>query len=742
MPDGKLRGEERGHDCVGGSVVAQGFGKDQGDRLRYRLRLARPFSNALLIWRFRLRPEARALFQIDGAYRGEIAFQGSGEFATAAVPLGALRAGECELNFTSKGGEAPALNGFALLEAEQADLLRFVKTPWRPVPGIGTVPDTNGLVLKYQDVSNYYGFSLATEWAGRRQLKWRDLDAAFGNHSDAFTRQRIFGDPRRGRPGDPDSLFIHAFSKPFSLAPNSSKSIYGVVCAGSDGKVRRCLAEFQPQSPAHERVYLAGKESAYHLVSTPAGEGYLLGQQLMSAVTLTNLTYPLYTQRNYIRTYSPGRIWDCLYTWDAGFVGLGLLETDPQGAVDLLNAYTTPEGAQSAFIHHGTPLPIQIYLYCELCNRTQSREMLEYFYSRLRQYHRFLAGRLGSSTTRQHQDHLICTWDYFYNTGGWDDYPPQKFVHQHNLTSAVAPVVNSAHTIRCAKLLRAAAAALGRDEDFAEYDRDVQELSASLQRYSWDAPSGYYGYVRHDRQGAPDGILRDAGGMNFNMGLDGVYPLVAGICSQQQEQRILEHLFSPQHLWTAAGITTVDQSASYYNPNGYWNGSVWFAHQWFLWKTMLDLGRGELAKRIALAGLEIWKQVTDASYDCMEHFTSHKPYGAGWSQFSSLSSPVLPWFASLYTPGRLTCGFDVWIRHCSFSQSNRRLQARLKLDRDQPGRQFSVLACMNPDSSYTVQWNGAAVEFTKLHDGLLQIQLPCRSGAGDLSIRDTATGLT
>jgi hypothetical protein len=157
---------------------------------------------------------------------------------------------------------------------------------------------------------------------------------------------------------------------------------------------------------------------------------------------------------------------------------------------------------------------------------------------------------------------------------------------------------------------------------------------------------------------------------------------------------------------------------------------------------MLDLGRGDLAKRIALAGLDIWKQVTDASYDCMEHFTSHKPYGAGWSQFSSLSSPVLPWFASLYTPGRLTCGFDVWIQHCSFSQSNRRLEARLKLDRDQPGRQFSVLACMNPDSSYTVQWNGAAVEFTKLHDGLLQIQLPCRSGTGYLSIRDTATGLT
>jgi len=221
--------------------------------------------------------------------------------------------------------------------------------------------------------------------------------------------------------------------------------------------------------------------------------------------------------------------------------------------------------------------------------------------------------------------------------------------------------------------------------------------------------------------------------MNFNMGLDGVYPLVAGICSLEQEQKIFEHLFSSKHLWMDIGITTVDQSAPYYDPEGYWNGSVWLAHQWFLWKTMLDLGRADLASRIALTGLDLWKRAADPTYDCWENFKPQEPRGRGWHQFTSLSSPTLAWFASLYTPGRLTCGFEAWIDECRFSRNNCRLRAKLKSAGDL-GRPFSVLACMNPNSHYRVLWNGTAASFTTLHDGLLQIQLPRKSGTGALEI--------
>jgi hypothetical protein len=296
------------------------------------------------------------------------------------------------------------------------------------------------------------------------------------------------------------------------------------------------------------------------------------------------------------------------------------------------------------------------------------------------------------------------------------------------LEAVVAPVINSAHTIRCAKMLRAAAAALGRTADFAEYDRDIAELSDALQKYSWDEASGYFGYVMHDDQGEPKGILRHESGANFDMGMDGIYPLVAGICTSAQEKQILDRLFSPKHLWMDIGMTTVDQSAPYFSPTGYWNGSVWLAHQWFFWKTMLDLGRGDLAVRIAQTGLDLWKKVTGSTYDCMEHFQPHDPPGAGWCQFSSLSSPALSWFASLYTPGRFTSGFDVWIESCEFSRNHRRLRVKLR-PLNGGGRNFSVLACMNPDSRYRVFWNGGYPpgEFY-VNDGLLQIQLPAEPG--------------
>ncbi len=732
--DGLWRGEERKHETVGGSVIGQGFGREAGDRVLYKLRLKRPVPNAVLVARFEVDAGEKVSFKLEGVVERQITFAGTGKFDTVSVPLGDLQAGECELRFTSLGGAPLALNGFVLVDSASAGQVRFVRAPWHPVPQIETVPAVNGLILQYEDVSNAYGFALGVPWAGRRQLKWRNLDAAFGSKPTGRTIGRIFGDAGNNVPGDPDSLFVHTYSKPITLKPRSKRVIYGMVATGSGADVRRSLGGFDSQSPANERVYRSLRKKIYQVPSTAAGETYKLSQRLMSAVTFQNLVYPIYMQREYIRHYTPGRAWDCLYTWDSGFTGLGLMELDLQCAAEILNTYTTPVGAQSAFVHHGTMVPTQIYLFWEIWNRTQSRELLEYFYPRLRQYHLFMAGRLGSSNTRRHRDHLICTWTYFYNSGGWDDYSPQVYSRMHNLYPTVAPVTNSVHTIRCAKLLRVAAAALGRTDDFAEYDEDISQLSHSLQKYSWDQPSGYFGYVTHDERGEPTGILRYETGENFNMGLGGVYPLVAAMCSPEQEKVMVDHLFNPRRLWMDIGLTTIDQSAPYYNPNGYWNGSVWLAHQWFFWKTLLDMGRGDLALRIQKAGLNLWKRATDSTYNCYEHFKPRPPVGRGWPQLSSLSSPALSWFAALYTPGRLTSGFEVWVKQSRFSQDNRHLEARLKPSTGGSRREFTVLATMNPDSRYRVSWKGSPATFKTLDKGLLQIQLPYAPGTGELIV--------
>ncbi|MGH7940429.1 MAG: twin-arginine translocation signal domain-containing protein, partial [Limisphaerales bacterium] len=384
VPDGLWRGEQRRHHCVGGSVVAQNFGLDAGDLVIYRAALKKSFSNAALVWRFQMDKGESVTFQMTGTVEADITFRGGESFSTVALPLGKLDARELEFQFVSRGGAAVALNGFALVEYEQMNDLGFFDTPWRPVPKIDPLP--NGALLKYDDIPQFYGFALGLPIAGHQELKWSGLDAAFGAEPGPDTRVRIFGDRRHGHAGDPDSLFVHAFSDPFIIPPQSTKLIYALICAGEESEVRNSLARFDPIDPGNENIYQAAKATADKITSIPGGEDFKFSQQLMAAVTLSNLVYPIYTQRSYIRHYSPGRIWDCLYTWDAGFIGLGLLELNLQNAIEILNAYLTPAGAQSAFIHHGSPVPVQIYLFWELWNRTQSLELLAYFYPRLRQY--------------------------------------------------------------------------------------------------------------------------------------------------------------------------------------------------------------------------------------------------------------------------------------------------------------------------------------------------------------------
>jgi hypothetical protein len=207
------------------------------------------------------------------------------------------------------------------------------------------------------------------------------------------------------------------------------------------------------------------------------------------------------------------------------------------------------------------------------------------------------------------------------------------------------------------------------------------------------------------------------------MGLDGAYPLVAGICTPEQELRLIEHLMSEEHLWSQCGLSTVDQSAPYYKNDGYWNGAVWMPHQWFFWKTLLDMGNADEAHRIAKTALDVWKREVESSYNCFEHFIVQTGRGAGWHHFGGLSTPVLKWYSGYHCPGHLSTGLNLWIDSVSFTRNNRSLSARLKVF-GQPHHAPVVIVAMKAGHTYIVSWNGEPVEFTERYPGCLEIQLP------------------
>ncbi|MDP2060544.1 MAG: trehalase family glycosidase [Flavobacteriaceae bacterium] len=729
--DGWMRGEVRSSDFIDGSAIGQNFGKDPGDKATYQVKPGEHNRNGILTLWYRMPESESCTFQLSGLANQTIILKGLGELSRIDVPYRLLEKGNQTLTLTSLGGDAVELNGILFSPPGGEVQAKIVMTSKSYAPEMYADIKEKKLISKYKDISTHYGI----RWDGDddfrvRQIKNDELDIFFRrlvhSHVDSILKGNYKGD------------YSNVFIRPIELLPRSEKTIHGIIATGSLAGVRERLDKFDELKGT-----IIGREKAVDDSPEILSEGkkYLFSRNMLKATVLSDIVYPVYTQRDFIRHFTPGKWWNSLYTWDSGFIALGLNEVNPDLAAQVINAYTTPVGNQSAFIHHGSPVPTQFYAFQDLWNKTQSKEALQYFYPRLKQYYEFMVGRLGSSTTNTLQSGLLKTWDYFYNSGGWDDYPAQMEVHRQKAEQTVAPVINTAQQIRLAKIMRMAASALGQKTDIAVYDKDIKNLSVALQKYAWNESSGYFSYVEHDAKGNPAGKLmyRDTLSkqeIDFNMGMDGAYPLVAGICTPAQQQGLMEKIFSDKNMWTPAGISVVDQSAPYYKIDGYWNGSVWMPHQWFIWKTMLDLGRPELAFKIANKALEVYSKETNESYYTFEHFLAKSGRGAGWHQFSGLSAPVLSWFSAYYVPGTVTTGFEIWIKSQSFNKEKSTYTADLVFDNATSAHSRSMLMCLNPAYSYKVTFNGKEIQVESPYPGLLQINFPNSNKGGTLIIEN------
>lgn len=725
--DGKLRGEVRGNDYIDGRAIAGGFGSQKGDRVVYNLKLGAAPARGEVELRYRLKKDDKVSFLAAGAVNQTIDLIGTGNFETVTLPYSADDAATATLSLVSQGGDAIEINGLSVVPAGAPQPQISAAPAFDVNPKLKENSAANTLLLKYNTISNFYGLKWEGESSQVREIRNDELDVFLRRASQNHVNKVLRGNEKEN--------YSDVFIRPIVLQPKSEKTLYGLLATGSSEAVTKRLGELDAVK-AQVKARAKTPESAPIL---PQGQKYALSQRLLRATVLSDIVYPVYTQGQTIRHFTPGKNWDSLYTWDSGFIALGLREINPDLALQCLNAYTTPPGSQSAFIHHGSPVPTQMFAFLELWQQSQSPEMLAYFYPRLVQYYQFLSGSLGSSTTRNLDSNLIRTWDYFYNSGGWDDYPAQVAVHGRKLEASVTPVISTAQCIRVAKILRLAAQQLNRSSDVAAYDRDIKMFSDSLQKNSWDANAGYYSYVTHDKDKKPNGFLKEPDGQNYNQGLDGVYPLFAGICTPEQEHILLNKIFSPQHLWTPSGIGAVDQSAPYYSADGYWNGAVWMPHQWFLWKTMLDLGRSDLAFQIADKGLKVYSREADASYQTYEHFLAETGRGAGWHQFSALSTPVLSWFAAYYQPGKVTTGFEIWLEKQKFNADNSGFTATLAFDEATAPHARDIVVCLNPANQYEVTFNGQKISAKSPYAGLLNIQLPDTNQRGNLVIKAANT---
>lgn len=720
--DGRMRGEEMDSNGLCGRVLGK-FGS-VGDEAAYRFSGMGKQSNAVVYVRCRVGKGKTAVLTINGGE--EIGIAGTGNYEIVRLGTFPVVDGKCILRVTPTVNENIRIDALFAGNEEQLENIRVVPAPVEHRPRMDRSRDA--FVAAYQNMDSCYAVAWDFPDSEIREFENSDLDV--------FMRLAVHRHPPKYFTGDRKGHFASAFLRPIVIAPNSDTTIVTMLAAGSRERVESAVEDFH-------RNGLAGTV----LGSAPSGRDFLpesdrfaFGEQLLEATLLTNVVYPVYTQKEFIRHFTPGKNWNSLYTWDLGCISLALNEIDSVKAFETIRAYTTEEGAQSAFIHHGTPLPIQFFAFSELNSSFADREALDWLYPRLKRYYDYMMGHEGTSTTVM-KSGLIRTWDYFYNSGGWDDYPPQHALGKdRRLYSSVAPVVSSAYYLRAAKIMRMYAEQSGRKKDAEQYDTDIKRLSSAIRKYAWDEESGYFGYVMHDSDGNPSGIFRYNDGSNYNMGLDGVSPLVGGCCDSSQAERLIGNIFSPERLWTGVGISTVDKSAPYYDPTGYWNGCVWIPHQYFIWKSLLDYGRPDLAEKVAFTALEQWNRECEETYNCFEHFIISSGRGAGWHNFSGLSSPMINFYNSYFRIGHIATGFEVSVDSSVFGPDHSSLDAVLRLDRTSMSGRKTVIVCMNPGYSYDVTCNGKKAEVLSPFRGLLYITVHGRGGPLALTIRPAGNG--
>ena len=712
--------------------VIKPFGAEAGDTVSYRKELTNSYENAVLTLRYRtsdihyeqgkqvgvhyINSENTATFVLNGSTTVPLSPCDKPELIH--IHLGKLDKGELNLSFVATGTGAAEFDFLAVTENCDKEDIRVESVPVNFVPLFTNEEAEKGFLttLKYDKIEGEYKLRVFDSNTRFREIPTGSLEdcmtARLSNGDETFDDLTESFTGAFNRKHSDEGYFHNAISHTIFIEKGETKVQYAVISKGD--------CEYLTENE-YEKIYQQAKQKAVRFELNEKGETYRLSNQLLSSALLTNVVYPIYKHGEYIIHHTPGKRWDCLYTWDSGFIGLGMNEIAPKFAEYILDTYLSEEdNPDYAFLHHGSPVPVQIYQLYEMLQKADDKKHLLSYYARARLYYLFLAGKIRGSTTGKFKSGILTTYDYFYSTSGMDDYPAQVAMMKQNIRDKASPVISTSQVIRFGKILSILARKLEKADDVAEYENDIEGFRKALDTYSWDSESGYYAYVIHDENYEPVKKFTTPDGENLNKGLDGIYPLIAGVCNDEQKTKIIAHLENEDEMHTPFGISAVDKSASYYKVNGYWNGNIWFPHQWFIWKSLLDMGKPDLARDIAHLALNIWKREVEATYYTFEMVNTVTGCGGWFHNFGGLSSPLNLWLKAYYAPGTVNVGFDTYLDKVSFNEDYTKAQINFTCYGE--NEKMTLLCVMKDGFDYNAELDGKKVDFTYT-DGLVEITL-------------------
>lgn len=695
------------------------FGAEKGDKVSYSIP-ADGFDEPVIAVRYRTVTDGDAEFMMNSE---KIVLKNSSKLSFAYLPY--MR----DFTLQSLGTAGVELDFLAVIESSDRSKLSTQNRQYGFVPEIVTVDTKNGHRTKliYDGVPEPFYILTHNKNTRERTLDSGSLEDALinrlsnGDHTYDDLKETFSASFSR-KTSDP-GFFQNTLIKSIFIKPHTSHTEYVVVSN----------REFEPMpDDEYEKIYIKASAGESDTNYNCAGKKYALSTHILRSTLLTNVVYPVYRHGVNVVHHTPGKRWDSFYTWDSGFIGLGLLEYSKKLCLYALDMYLCDDKNKDfAFLLHGSLVPTQFAEYLELLKRSDDKESLAFLYDKMKLYYEFLRGRTHKSTCAKFNNGLLTTYDYWYSHCGMDDYPAQVEMIKNKHEKNTCPCLSTAQIIRAGKIMKMAAISLGRYDDVKTYDDDIEYSAKALNELAWDEDSGYYGYTLYDDNGNYLGIMKTDDGENWNKGMDGVYPLVAGVAKGERKKRLLEHIKNPREMWSRAGISAVDMSASYYFDDGYWNGNVWMSHQWFIWKTMLDNGEADFAYEIADRALDMWREETDFSYNTYECFGIATRRGGWFHNFGGLSAPICIWANAYYRPGTVTTGFDVWTDYQKSGDEFADISFKYYGESDK----YTVIVTLSDKADYSAELDGRPIPFNMRNKGSLEFTFDGKVKSGVLKIK-------
>lgn len=695
------------------------FGCAKGDKVTYSNVQKNDISNPVIKIRYRSATDNQASFLYNGE---QIVFPHTDKLSFITLPYAE------NVELVSLGGGGIELDFIAVVDESDEIIVEYKSYPF--VPQIEDVKKGEG----YQTSLSYDGiekpFKILTH---NKNTRHRKLES--GCLEDALINRLSNGDVTYDdlcetfsgsfmRKKSDDGFFYNPLIKSIFIPAHETHTEYVVISNG----------DFEPlTNDEYEAIYKKARATVPDECFNKAGKKYALSTEILRSTLLTNTVYPVYLHGENVVHHTPGKRWDSFYTWDSGFIGMGLLEFSKelcQYALDMYLCDADDSNKDFAFLLHGSLVPTQFVEYLELLKRTNDKEELEFLYDKIKLYYEFLRGRNHGSTVAKFNNGLLTTYDYWYSHCGMDDYPAQLEMMKRKSQKYTCPCLSTAQIIRAGKIMKMVAASLGRGEDIKVYDADIECSTKALNDLAWDDECGYFSYTEYNDNGEVVGFMRTPDGENFNKGMDGVYPIVAGAVTGERKKRLLEHIKNPNEMWSAAGISAVDMSASYYHNDGYWNGNVWMSHQWFLWKTMLDNGESDFAYEIAKRALDMWQEETDFSYNTFECFGIETRRGGWFHNFGGLSAPICIWANAYFKPQTVTTGLDVWTDYQKTTDTSAEISFKHYGDSD-----YTIIVTLSDECEYKAYLNGSEIPFNERNKGSLEFNLDNEIKSGVLEIK-------